>query len=199
MHLVNLYKEKQDLTFFIQTCFFNSWITHFKKRKAALLKKKHFFTTFMQNLLYSLIFKNVWNHSLVKSKQTSQSRRANRWRVSKALTFKAFPLLHLGLPFVRPFWPLWQDTETSKGQSFLLNYFWVRCDTGWMESIKFTSSRNACARTLPSAAKMKSCAFSCSFKTFNSPWKDMTSGLATKKESGKKKTQGRNERSHCEL
>lgn len=30
---------------------------------------------------------------------------------------------------------------------------------------------------LPSAAKMKSCAFSCSFKTFNSPWKDMTSGV----------------------
>lgn len=56
-------------------------------------------------------------------------------------------------------WLLWQDTETSKGQSFLLNYFWVRWNRGMNRIIKVRPDyRNACA-ALPSAERWKALRF----------------------------------------
>lgn len=77
----------------------------------------------------------------------------------KGVNIQGFLFVALEAAFRRPLRPLWQDTETSKGQSFLLNYFWVRCDTGSMESLKFTSSRNAYARAAVCCKRWKAARF----------------------------------------
>lgn len=86
-----------------------------------------------------------------------KSHRTNKWRPSKAFIFRTFSLLYSGC-LLSSLWLLWHDTETSKGQSFLLNYFWVRWTGGWIESLNFTSYRNACD-ALPSAARWKAVHF----------------------------------------
>lgn len=111
----------------------------------------------------------------------------NKGKTIKGFHRQDFPFVVFKLSFC-PSFNYCDRTQRLQRPEFLIKLFLGEMNAGWMESLNSTG-RKKCMRRDAVCCEMKRPAFSCSFKTFNSPWKDMTSILA--------KTQGRNECYYC--
>lgn len=85
---------------------------------------------------------------------------------------------------------LWQDTETSKGQSFLLNYFWVRWNRGLNRIIKVRPIIGMHALALPSAVRWKAVRFHAPLSSPSEPltWREKIWHQSWQKHKGEKWT-----------
>lgn len=85
---------------------------------------------------------------------------------------------------------LWQDTETSKGQSFLLNYFWVRWNRGLNRIIKVRPIIGMHVLALPSAVRWKAVRFHAPLSSPSEPltWREKIWHQSWQKHKGEKWT-----------